>query len=287
MNTDWSAPSAPAKAGSDAISSYIALHERIESLQRQLDEQEVRYGEALSADASKDRCLALISHELKQPLTTILMGIERLLELTADSGNQRITDDLQAIRSATRRQARIVDDLLELSRIRTGKVRLEPVLVDVGELVFHVATAMAESTPDRTIHIHIDDTVDHHCLVDPVRLEQIVSNLLHNAIKFSQSAGRIEVCVKSADGYANIGVADDGMGICREFLPHVFSMFGQEMRAHPAASDGLGIGLALVQELAKAHGGGVNVQSDGPGRGSSFTVWLPLAGDAAPAPSSS
>jgi len=137
------------------------LYERLESMQRRLTEQEARYGEALRADASKDRCLAVISHELKQPLTTILMGIERVLESTSGFGGKRVADDLQAIRNATRRQAKIVDDLLELSRIRTGKIRLDPLLVDVGEVVRLVATAMAEDTMDRRIRVQIDAAQTH------------------------------------------------------------------------------------------------------------------------------
>jgi two-component system CheB/CheR fusion protein len=152
------------------------------------------------------------------------------------------------------------------------------VLVDVGELVSVVARTIAEASPDRTMHVGIDRAGKYLCLVDPVRLEQIVSNLLHNAIKFTEIGGCIDVCVRSVDGFANVSVADNGAGICPNFLPHVFTMFGQEMRSHPAASEGLGIGLALVQELAKAHGGRVIATSDGPGLGAVFTVSLPLAG---------
>ena len=265
-----------------------SLHKRFEALQRKLIEQEVLYGEAVSADASKDRSLALISHELKQPLATILMGVERLLELTSGTDSKRITDNLHAIRSATQRQAKIVNDLMELSRIRTGKIRLDPVLINVGELVYVVATTIAEGSPDRSIQMCIDHSGDHQCLVDPVRLEQIVSNLLNNAIKFSGSGGRIEVCVRSAEGFAKVSVADDGIGISQEFLPYVFSMFGQETRSDSVASEGLGLGLAIVKELAQAHGGRVGVRSDGPGRGSRFTVWLPLASVTThPGPSSS
>lgn len=254
-----------------------ALHKRFEGLQRKMIEQEVRCCEAESADASKDRCLALISHELRQPLTTILLRAGRLLKLTSGAENKQINDDLNVIRNAALHQAKIVGDLMELSRIRAGKIRLDPMLVNVGDLVFAVATTIAEGSPDRSIQVSVDHSGDHQCLVDPVRIEQIVSNLLHNAIKFSGSGGRIEVRVGSFEGFAKVSVADDGIGISQEFLPHVFSMFGQEARSDPVASEGLGIGLAVVKELTKAHGGRVSACSDGPGLGSRFTVWLPLA----------
>lgn len=260
------------------LSDGTESQKRFVALQKKLFEQEVRCSQAESADASKDRCLALISHELRQPLTTILMRVERLLKLTYRDDSERIIDDLRAIRSAALRQAKIVSDLMELSRIRTGKIRLDPTLVNIGELVCAVAATLAEDAPDRTIHVCVDHASDHQCLVDPVRLEQMLSNLLHNAIKFCGIGGSIEVCVGSSEGFAAVSVADNGIGISQDFLPHVFSMFGQEMRSDPAVSDGLGIGLAVVKELAQAHGGRVSAHSDGPGRGSKFTVWLPLVG---------
>jgi len=259
------------------VCDVTGVREHLLMLEQRLLEQTERCNEALSADATKDRCLALISHELKQPLTTILIGVERLIELTAGTKVQRISQDLHAIRGATLRQARIVDDLLELSRIRTGKIQLEHVLVDVGELTLHISSTVCETAPDRHIRIHVDRTNGLVCMADPVRLEQIVSNLLDNAIKFTEPCGEIDVRVETADGFAKISVADDGIGISQEFLPYVFSMFGQEARRHPAATEGLGIGLALVRELAKAHRGKVSARSEGPGRGAQFTVWLPLA----------
>ncbi len=252
------------------------IRERFDALLSRLIAQEVRCDEALNADAYKDRCIALISHELKQPLTMILMVIERLLEVSDDAREQRTREDLRDLRGATRRMTRIVDDLLELSRARAGKIRLEPILVNVDELVRDVSAAMAESAPDRSIIVDIEGS-DYGCIGDPVRMEQIVSNLLHNAIKFSESGGRIHVCVGADDGFAKIAVADDGVGISREFLPHVFSMFDQELGAHPSTTDGLGIGLAVVNELVKAHAGRISVLSEGLGRGAKFTVWLPLA----------
>ncbi|MHA6205640.1 sensor histidine kinase [Dyella soli] len=258
------------------------IRERFEALGRRLIEQEERCDEALNADACKDRCLALISHELKQPLTTILLVTERLLGLPADTQVQRITEDLQDFRSATRRMARIVDDLLDISRVRAGKIRLEPMLVHVDELVRHVSATIAATAPDSRIVVDVEAS-DCRCMGDPVRLEQIISNLLHNAIKFSGSGGRINVRVECDDGFAKIEVADDGIGISREFLPHVFSMFGQEPGARSSSREGLGIGLALVNDLVKAHAGRISARSDGIGKGARFTVWFPLAIKSMPA----
>jgi two-component system CheB/CheR fusion protein len=258
-----------------------ALHRRKDNKQSPVIENEGRFSHAESADALRDRCLALVSHELRQPLATIMMRVGALLKKTSAFGSKQVTDDLNAIRSAALRQTKIVSDLMELSRLRTGKIRLDPTLVNVGELVKAVVTTIAEDSPDRGVGVRIDDSCNHQCFVDPVRIEQIVSNLLQNAVKFTGIGGRIEVCVASAEGFTSVSVSDDGIGISQEFLPFVFSMFGQERRFDLVASEGLGIGLAVVKELAQAHGGRVAASSEGVGRGSTFTVWLPLANQTA------
>lgn len=244
-----------------------------ETLAEEREQQEI----ALRADVSKDFCLALISHELKQPLTTMLLGIDRMLESTCVRQVPQLADDLRVVQGAARRQARIVADLLELSRARTGKIRLAVELVDVGELMKGLTAAIAVSAPDKDIRMIRDGSVRLFCEVDPVRIEQIFSNLLDNAIKFSERGDRIDIRADACNRFAKVSVSDHGAGISPEFLPKVFSVFGQEPRSAPFAAGGLGIGLALAQELARLHNGKIIAASEGAGLGSQFTVWLPLA----------
>jgi two-component system CheB/CheR fusion protein len=226
--------------------------------------------------------LAIMSHELKQPLTELLLGTEQLLEQACGGDAGKLHDIGQSMKSTIRRQARIIDDLLEFSRIRTGKLSLELMPVDIAGLVRAACDAAARMAP--RMHIRADIRCDgtRRCLADPVRMEQMLSNLLGNAIKFSHGGGRIDVQLGIERHFARISVADDGCGIAAEFLPHVFSLFGQESRLGAPPRAGLGIGLALVRELATAHGGRVEARSDGPGRGAQFVVWLPLIDGAAP-----
>lgn len=260
------------------ICDMTPVRERFLLLQKELAEERERRDEALRADKSKDVCIALISHELKQPLTMMLTRAERMLETASSMRFPQLTEDLHAMSGAIRRQARIVDDLLELSRARTGKLRLNAELVDMGELVGYLVSTAAATAPDRHISVTLAAT-RLHCWADPIRLEQIFSNLLDNAIKFGRRGGRIDVDVEASNGFARVSVADDGAGISSSFLPQVFTLFGQEYRASASRTEGLGIGLALAQELARVHGGRITARSEGDGRGAQFTVWLPLAGE--------
>jgi two-component system, chemotaxis family, CheB/CheR fusion protein len=252
------------------------------SIERRLLELERTLDEARRTISAKDRFLAVMSHEIKQPLTELLLNAGLLLQMTP-SGEQRQLHAIgEAMHCAVRRQARIIDDLLELSRIRTGKLRLELTTVDIAGMVRTACATVALTAPDMQLHVDIRCTGESLCLVDPVRLEQILSNLLGNAVKFSQGVGRVDVQLAIERGHARISVSDTGCGIAAEFLPHVFCMFGQERGRTAAPNTGLGIGLALVHELATAHGGRVEARSDGPGHGAQFTVWLPLADRASP-----
>ncbi|WP_162248785.1 PAS domain-containing sensor histidine kinase [Rhodanobacter sp. Root561] len=255
-------------------------HEQRPALEQRLREQQVQLDDALAANAARDRCLAVMSHELKQPLTALLLNLDRLLERTARMDVQGAQRVAQAMRDSIRRQARIIGDLLDLSRMRTGKLGLELAMVDLDEVVRAITADVAIAAPDRKIHMEVDASIERWCLADPVRLEQMLSNLLSNAVKFTGTGGRIGVCVTSVDGFARVSVADDGCGISPEFLTDIFRMYGQERRVDTFNDPGMGIGLALVQELAEAHGGRVEARSKGAGRGADFTIWLPLLSSA-------
>lgn len=248
-----------------------------QAIERRSLEQEQAVSAARDANAAKDQLLAVVSHELRQPLTELLLHADRLQQLTCCSDAARLIDIGEAVKSAVRRQVRIIDDLLEFSRIRIGKLRLEPTLVDIAGMVRAACDVAALKAPKVQIHIDVQYVSTKWCMADPVRVEQILSNLLGNAIKFSAGSGRIDVQLAIDRGHARISVNDTGCGIAAEFLPHIFSMFGQERPSLGSADMGLGIGLALVRELAEAHGGRVEARSDGPGCGAQLIVWLPLA----------
>jgi two-component system CheB/CheR fusion protein len=237
---------------------------------------------AQMANDLKDRFLAVMSHELKQPLNLIQMNAELLMRLPLATENPSVQRLGDAIRGAVGSQTRIINDLLDLSRIRTGKLRLNRVAVDLGELVQTAATAVVANVPGKRIALDAHCETGVVCNGDRVRVEQIAWNLLSNAAKFTPDGGRISVRVVAENGFARLTVTDTGCGIAPEFLPHVFGMFNQAQDA-ASPNGGLGIGLALVYELALAHGGRAEAHSDGIGQGAAFSVWLPQVGADAPA----
>ncbi|MBT2322309.1 PAS domain-containing protein [Variovorax paradoxus] len=238
---------------------------------------------AQTANELKDKFLAVMSHELKQPLNLIQMNAELLTRLPAAAEHPTVRRIADTIKRAVGSQTRIINDLLDLSRIRTGKLRLNRVVVELGELVQSLTGAATKEIPGKQIAVEVRCEPGVRCHGDRVRVEQIIWNLLSNAVKFTPDGGRITVNVSQDADFAKVTVADSGCGIAPEFLPHVFGMFSQAGGEAAPANGGLGIGLALVQELTHAHGGRVEVASPGLDRGSEFSVWLPLHDSAAKA----
>ena len=225
------------------------------------------------ADAAKDAFLALLSHELRSPLTAILLHAEalqrgRLLgEAVGRAG--------AAIAASTRRQVRLVDELLDVSRIDSGKLRLEVEKVDWGELVLGVLETMRLEAEEKSVQLMAEyEGEPILCVGDPERLRQVVANLVANAIKFTPGGGRVNARVEAVDGSAHLVVTDTGRGIDAAFLPHVFERFTQEVQGG-GHDVGLGLGLAIVRHLVELHGGTVRVESLGRGLGATFTVALP------------
>ncbi|WPH22495.1 CheR family methyltransferase [Variovorax paradoxus] len=237
---------------------------------------------AQTANELKDRFLAVMSHELKQPLNLIQMNAELLMHAPGTAENPAVRRVGETIKRAVASQTRIINDLLDLSRIRTGKLRLNRVAVDLGELVQAVAQAAVSGAAGKKLALELDCEAGVVCDGDRVRIEQIAWNLLSNAVKFTPEGGRIAVRVAAAgEGFGRLTVSDTGCGIAPEFLPHVFGMFNQADSEVTPPNGGLGIGLALVDELTRAHGGRVEVHSAGLGQGAEFSVWLPRVGTAA------
>ena len=239
------------------------------------DERDRLLVEAEASNRAKDHLLATVSHELRTPLNSIL-GYARMLESGAlDEAARRHALSVIA-RSATT-QAQLIDDLLDLSRVVTGrmhltleKCELRPVIDGALDIVRPAAEAKgvalsAEYAPDVG-----------PVLCAPDRLRQVVWNLTINAIKFTPAGGRVDVTLKRSDTHAEITVADNGVGIGPDALPHVFELFRQEDNSSTRAHGGLGLGLALVKSLVDLHGGHVEAESAGKGKGASFTVMLPL-----------
>lgn len=234
------------------------------------------HSDARTASDLKDQFLAVMSHELKHPLNLIQVSAELLARLPQLQGVPMALRASDNIRGAVRSQAQLIDDLLDLSRVRTGKLQLnlEAVAVDTVAAIVEIAT---QDAARKGVALHwVCEAPQALLCCDRVRTEQIAWNLLNNAIKFTPAGGVVTVTLGVQGGCAQLSVADTGVGIAPEFLPQVFGLFSQGGAAS-ARQGGLGIGLALVQELSTAQGGRVQVASPGLGQGATFTVWLPLA----------
>jgi signal transduction histidine kinase len=237
-------------------------------------EQESRAA-AEAANRLKDEFLASVSHELRTPLQSII-GWSEVIRLSVLDPEQA-TSAVDTIQRNARLQARLIEDLLDVSRIVTGKMRLD---VRRSELVSLIETAIESLLPAvnaKNIRIERRFETSNACVDgDPDRLQQVVWNLLANAIKFTPADGRIEVTLRHETGMAVIEVADSGTGIAPEFLPYVFERFRQENGATSRRYGGLGLGLAIVKHLVELHGGTVDAFSAGLGCGATFCVRLPL-----------
>jgi PAS domain S-box-containing protein len=231
------------------------------------------YQQVCDADRRKDEFLAMLAHELRNPLAPIRSGLE-LLALH-DDGQQ---ETVQLMQEQVGHLVRLVDDLLDVSRIVRGKVVLRQQTVALHEAVKRSAEAAAPTVRERKQELTVDLSDEPLCVhADRVRLAQILDNLLSNASKYTDCGGRIELSVQPRDGRAVITVRDSGIGIEPELLPHVFELFTQSSRALDRAQGGLGIGLTLVRNLVGMHGGTVSARSEGTGMGSEFTVTFPIA----------
>jgi len=234
-------------------------------------------GESARATHIKDEFLATLSHELRTPLTAILGWAKVLLLHHGDAATQ--ARGLEAIARNANAQADLIETLLDMSRIVSGKVRLELQPTDLAQVVDEALEAMRPEAEAKGIALagRLEPGVCH-VAGDAARLRQLLCNLLSNAVKFTPRQGRVEVALASADGGVELAVSDTGSGIAAQFLPHVFDCFRQADASTTRRHGGLGLGLAIVRQLAILHGGSVDAASDGPGRGARFVVRLPCGG---------
>lgn len=257
----------------------IDIHERKEAEKDSEALLKIEQRARLDAERTallKDEFLATVSHEMRTPLTAML-GWVQLLRSGTLSGDT-VPQALETIERNARAQAKLIDDLLDMSRILSGRLRLDVQQVQPAEIVEAAMSAAEPAATAKKIRLQCDlDPRTGPMVGDPTRLQQIIWNLLNNAIKFTPSAGSVSVKLKRRDFALEISVTDTGEGITPEFLPHVFDRFRQQDASTVRRHQGLGLGLAIVKQLVELHGGSVEARSAGIGQGSTFVVHLPMA----------
>ena len=257
------------------ISKNHAAEERVRLGEERLSKQ---LAESQSSSHMKDEFFAVMSHELKHPLNLIQLNAEILRRLPTLKGIAAASKAVGTICDAVSSQARIIDDLLDVARIRTGKLKLKTEPLDLSAILRGIhAVVLGEQHP---CSVRLELPADDLPLMiegDATRLEQIIWNLLNNALKFSPSGGDIRLVLSHDEAHARLQVIDQGVGLSHDNLEHIFDLFSQaapQLASH--GREGLGIGLSLVRQLAEAHGGSVQASSPGLGKGCTFTVRLPL-----------
>jgi signal transduction histidine kinase len=230
----------------------------------------------LSVNRAKDDFLAVLSHELRTPLATIITGLRVLRQLGGPDERARHTRE--SIERQANHLSRMVDDLLDMKKIMTGVVVLERRPCDLADVVAGFLATFNEAGRFKQHTLSVDAPEPVWVNGDAMRLQQIVSNLLSNAVRYTPAGGSIHVSVKREGGDAVLHVRDTGIGIRPDLAPRMFELFVQ---GDPAMRSGLGVGLAIVRRLVETHSGMVEASSDGPRKGSTFTVRLPRV----PAPS--
>ncbi|MEI2583105.1 ATP-binding protein [Scytonema sp. PRP1] len=249
------------------------LEERREAL---LESERAARAEAERIGRLKDEFLATVSHELRTPLNAILGWSQLLRKKTI--GPAELKKGLDTIERNSRAQAQIIEDLLDMSRIISGKIQLNVKNVNLRSVIEAAIESLLPTVQAKDIRLQtVFDVLPASIIGDPGRLQQIVWNLLSNAIKFTPQGGRVRVSLEKVNSYVELTVSDTGQGIKSEFLPYVFDRFRQADSSTTRKFGGLGLGLSIVKQLVELHGGSVQATSAGEGQGATFTVMLPLA----------
>jgi two-component system CheB/CheR fusion protein len=252
----------------------ITERQQFETERNQLLAQEqMARQEAEAANRAKDEFLSNLSHELRSPLNALLGWAQMLLTRSLDQAT--VTHALEVIERSARAQSQLVEDILDTSRIVSGKLKLTTRPINLRSVVQSAIETVQLSAEAKAIQM-VANLSSVRTVGDSDRLQQVVWNLLSNAIKFTPKSGRVEVTLASVGNQAQIQVSDTGQGISADFLPHVFDRFRQADSSTTKARAGLGVGLAIVKHLVELHGGIVQAESLGKGRGATFTVLLPI-----------
>ncbi|XXX71731.1 PAS domain S-box protein [Sorangium sp. So ce134] len=274
-----------------AVESFMGITEDVtaerlaeEERQKLLESERAARDEAERVSRVKDDFVATLSHELRSPINAIL-GWARILRGRAQQEPQALARGLEVIERNARLQADMVSELLDMSRIVSGKLRLDVQQVDLPAVLQGSLEAVKLAAEAKAIAVSASVDPEASALRgDPARIQQVAWNLLSNAVKFTPAGGRIDVALRRAGAHAELSVTDTGPGIAPQFLPHLFERFRQADASSTRKHGGLGIGLSIVKHLVELHGGTVAVASPGEGLGATFTVTLPLAGVSPQAP---
>ncbi|MEX2112231.1 MAG: ATP-binding protein [Pirellulales bacterium] len=252
-----------------------ALRDSEDKLAGLLQSEREARAEAERANRIKDEFLSTVSHELRTPLNAI-MGYSQLLRHSLDD-QREIEDGLSVIERNAKAQSQIIEDLLDMSRILSGKVRLDVQSVDPSDVIEAAVTTLQPTADAKGIRLlSVLDPRAGVVLGDGSRLQQVVWNLLANAIKFTPKGGRVQVTLVRVNSHVEISVSDNGPGIAPELLPHIFDRFRQGDASTTKRHGGLGLGLSIVKQLVELHGGSVRAASAGEGQGATFVVELPV-----------
>ena len=232
------------------------------------------YAQAADANRAKDIFLATLSHEMKTPLTAIL-GWSRMLK-TDGQASEFFDEALEAIEQSARVQERLIEDVLDISRVITGKLSIEKKETRLHDVIRAAVEIIIPIAQQKDVHLRVHESVDVIVNGDETRLRQVLWNLLTNAVKFTPAGGLIEISTACEQNEVRVMVRDSGRGMRADVIPHVFDQFHQNTVADRVKHHGLGLGLAIVRHLINAHGGRVEAHSAGEGKGSEFVVVLPV-----------
>jgi signal transduction histidine kinase len=265
----------PVRGASGGVKGALCIVSEITDRRRLEEELRRRADELAAADRRKDEFLAMLAHELRNPLAPILNALEVIrLERTDD---RSVEEALEIAARQVGHMARLLDDLLDVSRFTRGKIQLRTEVVDLGTILGHAIEAarplIASCDHELTVSFPPEPV---RLRGDPTRLGQVVGNLLNNAAKYTEPGGRITLTAAREGDEAVLRVRDTGVGLSAAMLPHVFDLFTQADQTLDRSQGGLGIGLTLVRSLVEMHGGRVVADSAGLGQGSEFTVRLPV-----------
>jgi two-component system CheB/CheR fusion protein len=240
-----------------------------------LSQEQSARAAAETANRIKDEFLSILSHELRNPLTSLVGWTQLLRKQKLDKN--KLARGLEAIENSAKLQTQLIEDLLDISRVTSGKLRLDAHLMQLAPVIRTAIEVVRVSADAKQIQLESRlDAASKQISGDPVRLQQVVWNLLSNAIKFTPAQGRVEITLKYIDSIAQIQVSDTGKGISPDFLPYVFDRFRQADSTLTRQNTGLGLGLTIVRHLVELHGGTVDAESLGEKQGATFTVRLPL-----------
>lgn len=229
----------------------------------------------LKSNLQRDMCLALVSHELRTPTNAIIGWTRLLKDRYADEST--LAHGIDVIERNAKVQAELIEELLDFSRVSNGLLRLDAQVISLGPVLEAAAATMLPQVLSKEIHLSVHvDTSKCDIVGDPLRLHQVVTNLLANAIKFTPAGGVVSIELARRPAHAEITVSDTGRGISADVLPHVFEPFGQAAVNRATAADGLGLGLAIARHIIESHKGKISAESLGEGKGTKLTVTLPL-----------